>query len=159
MLASGMLAQFWRLRPSSAACFFVTCGAAPLRRSHDPAWSARTDWRRLHGIACACAAVERPAEPGLRGVFGSKVAGTLVGAGLRVDGIDPDGEPYSVSGCYLEIVRNQRIVATWDYDGAVAALKGPTSRIQIDLRARGEDACELTLAHSELANTEAAERY
>jgi len=93
------------------------------------------------------------------GFVQSATADPRVGGGFRVDGIDPDGEPYSVSGCYLEIVRNQRIVATWDYDGAVAALKGPTSRIQIDLRARGEDACELTLAHSELANAETAERY
>ncbi|MGQ9366203.1 SRPBCC domain-containing protein [Azospirillum sp. ST 5-10] len=81
------------------------------------------------------------------------------GGAYRLDGIDPDGTPYEISGRYLDIAHAKRIVATWNYDGAVADLGGPTSKVRIDLRPLGEDACELTLTHTELTSTEAAELY
>lgn len=78
---------------------------------------------------------------------------------FRLDGVDPDGEAYEISGRYLEIVREKRIVMTWSYDGAIVALAGPTSRVQIDLRSLGEDVCELALTHGELKGAAAAETY
>jgi uncharacterized protein YndB with AHSA1/START domain/predicted pyridoxine 5'-phosphate oxidase superfamily flavin-nucleotide-binding protein len=82
-----------------------------------------------------------------------------VGGSFRLDGMDPDGSPYEVTGCYLEITPGKRIVATWNYDGAVAELGGPVSEIQFDLRSLGQDVCELTLTHAEMADNGKAERY
>jgi uncharacterized protein YndB with AHSA1/START domain/predicted pyridoxine 5'-phosphate oxidase superfamily flavin-nucleotide-binding protein len=81
------------------------------------------------------------------------------GGTFRLDGTDPDGAPYEVSGHFTEIIPNKRIVLTWNYDGANAALAGSTSKVEIELRGLGEDACELTLTHSQLSGSEAGETY
>jgi uncharacterized protein YndB with AHSA1/START domain/predicted pyridoxine 5'-phosphate oxidase superfamily flavin-nucleotide-binding protein len=81
------------------------------------------------------------------------------GGSFRLDGVDPDGVPYEICGRYLEIVHERRIVTGWAYRGALANLGGAPSKVRIDLREIGKDACELTLTHSELTSTEAAEIY
>jgi uncharacterized protein YndB with AHSA1/START domain/predicted pyridoxine 5'-phosphate oxidase superfamily flavin-nucleotide-binding protein len=81
------------------------------------------------------------------------------GGAFRLHGIDPDGAGYDIWGCYIEIVPDQRIVATWHYSGAVADLQGLPSTLRIDVRTLGQDRCELALTHAELTSAEAAELY
>lgn len=78
------------------------------------------------------------------------------GGAYRLDGVDPDGTAYQLRGRYIEIVPERRIVASWCYEGAAAGLRGPPTRIEVDLRSVGTDACELTLTHGTLSGEEAA---
>lgn len=75
---------------------------------------------------------------------------------FELNGTDPDGLPYHVCGTCLDVVRDERIVLTWQYQGAAADLNGPPTKVTIALRALGEDSCELTLTHTELPHAEAA---
>jgi uncharacterized protein YndB with AHSA1/START domain/predicted pyridoxine 5'-phosphate oxidase superfamily flavin-nucleotide-binding protein len=81
------------------------------------------------------------------------------GGSYRLEGIDPDGAPYQISGCYIRIDVDKCIIATWNYEGSVADLTGPPSKIRIDLRPLGRDACEITLTHKELNRTESSALY
>jgi uncharacterized protein YndB with AHSA1/START domain/predicted pyridoxine 5'-phosphate oxidase superfamily flavin-nucleotide-binding protein len=81
------------------------------------------------------------------------------GGSYSLEGIDPDGATYQVSGCYIRVDADKCIVATWNYEGSVANLTGPTSKIRIDLRPLGSDACEITLTHKKLDSTESSELY
>jgi uncharacterized protein YndB with AHSA1/START domain/predicted pyridoxine 5'-phosphate oxidase superfamily flavin-nucleotide-binding protein len=81
------------------------------------------------------------------------------GGSYSLEGLDPDGAPYQVSGCYIRIDADKCIIATWNYEGSVADLTGPPSKIRIDLRPLGSDACEITLTHKELNRTESLELY
>ncbi|CAA0112690.1 Uncharacterised protein [Starkeya nomas] len=78
------------------------------------------------------------------------------GGAYRLDGVDPDGTAYQLCGSYIEIVPERRIVASWCYEGAAGGLRGPPTRIEVDLRPLGVDACELTLTHGALSGEEAA---
>jgi uncharacterized protein YndB with AHSA1/START domain/predicted pyridoxine 5'-phosphate oxidase superfamily flavin-nucleotide-binding protein len=78
------------------------------------------------------------------------------GGAYRLEGIDPDGTPYRLCGRYIEIVPERRIAASWSYEGAAAGLLGPPTRVEVDLRPLGIDACELTLTHASLSGEEAA---
>jgi uncharacterized protein len=78
------------------------------------------------------------------------------GGAYRLEAVDPDGMPYRLSGRYLEIVPERRIVATWSYEGAATGLLGPPTRVEVDLRPLGADTCELTLTHGALSGEEAA---
>jgi uncharacterized protein YndB with AHSA1/START domain len=49
-----------------------------------------------------------------------------VGGKWRVDGKSAAGQPYSVSGEYLEIERPRRIVQTWSYDWDAGKNQAPT---------------------------------
>jgi len=75
---------------------------------------------------------------------------------FQLDGTDPDGVSYHVCGICLEVIRDEKIVLTWQYQGAAAGLNGPPTKVTIALRALSEDSCELTLTHSELPHAEAA---
>jgi uncharacterized protein YndB with AHSA1/START domain/predicted pyridoxine 5'-phosphate oxidase superfamily flavin-nucleotide-binding protein len=78
------------------------------------------------------------------------------GGAYRLEAIDPDGAPYRLCGRYIEVVPERRIVASWAYEGAVAGLLGPPTRVEVDFRPLGADACELTITHGALKSDEAA---
>lgn len=78
------------------------------------------------------------------------------GGAYRLEGVDPDGTAYQLCGSYIEIVPERRIVASWRYEGAAAGLRGPPTRVEVDLRPLGADACEVTLTHGALSSEEAA---
>jgi uncharacterized protein YndB with AHSA1/START domain/predicted pyridoxine 5'-phosphate oxidase superfamily flavin-nucleotide-binding protein len=78
------------------------------------------------------------------------------GGTYRLQATDADGTPYQVCGQYMEILPERRIVVSWSYQGAVAGLLGPPTRVAVELRPLGPDACELTLTHGALSGEEAA---
>jgi uncharacterized protein len=110
-------------------------------------FEACTDPRRLARWLTPGAGEVRAAQCDLR-----------VGGRFSLEGCNPDGRAYAVSGAYLEIVPARRLAMTWHYAGA-GPLGGPPSRVQIDLRALGADVTELTLAHTRLDRPEAADLY
>ncbi|SFL21758.1 SRPBCC domain-containing protein [Methylobacterium pseudosasicola] len=81
-----------------------------------------------------------------------------VGGRFSLEGCNPDGRAYAVSGEYLEIVPLRRLAMTWHYVGE-GPLAGPPSRVEIDLRPLGADVTELTLTHTQLDRQEIADRY
>ncbi len=78
------------------------------------------------------------------------------GGRYRVEAVDSDGRPYSISGTYLEIIEDQRIVLSWNYDGPVSALRTKATLVAADLRAINPTLTELTLTHEKNPNREAA---
>ena len=81
-----------------------------------------------------------------------------VGGRFSLEGCNPNGRAYAVSGEYLEIVPSRRLAMTWQYAGE-GPLAGPPSRVEIDLRPLGIDVTELTLTHTQLDRQETADRY
>jgi uncharacterized protein YndB with AHSA1/START domain/predicted pyridoxine 5'-phosphate oxidase superfamily flavin-nucleotide-binding protein len=81
------------------------------------------------------------------------------GGRYSIEGLDPNRVGYTIRGAYLEVVPERRLVMTWDYDGAVAPLRGETSLVTIELRRLGEDVTELTLSHEQLSAQETADIY
>lgn len=77
------------------------------------------------------------------------------GGAYRLEGLDPDGTRYRLCGRYIEIVPERRIAMSWEYEGAATSLCGPPTRVDVDLRPLGTDACELTLTHGELRGEDA----
>ncbi|TRL35861.1 pyridoxamine 5'-phosphate oxidase [Methylosinus sporium] len=78
------------------------------------------------------------------------------GGAYRLEGLDPDGTRYRLCGRYIEVAPERRIALSWEYEGAAAGLCGPPTRVDVDLRPLGADACELTLTHGELKGEDAA---
>ncbi|MBU3890844.1 SRPBCC domain-containing protein [Methylosinus sp. KRF6] len=78
------------------------------------------------------------------------------GGAYRLEGLDPDGTRYQLCGRYIDVAPERRISSSWEYEGAAAGLCGPPTRVDVDLRPLGADACELTLTHGELQGEEAA---
>lgn len=78
------------------------------------------------------------------------------GGRYRIEVIDSHGRPYSISGTYLEIVEDERIVLTWNYDGPVAALRSKATQVSAELRAINPTLTELTLTHEKNPHREAA---
>jgi len=81
-----------------------------------------------------------------------------VGGCFTLDGCDPDGRAYAISGTYRDIVPDRRLVLTWYYEGE-GPLRGPPSLVRIDLRPLGPDLTELTLSHTQIDTSESATRY
>ncbi|RUP08622.1 SRPBCC domain-containing protein [Hyphomicrobium sp.] len=81
------------------------------------------------------------------------------GGQYSVDGNDPMGEPYQISGHYCEIVESRRIVMTWCYSGAAKGLKGPPSLVIADLRPLGDTTTELTVTHEKIGTPYASDLY
>lgn len=78
------------------------------------------------------------------------------GGRYRFEIVDTHGRPYSISGTYLELVENERIVLSWNYDGPVAALRSKATMVSASLRKLGPKLTELTLTHEKNPNREAA---
>ncbi|OBR50403.1 SRPBCC domain-containing protein [Paraburkholderia bannensis] len=72
-------------------------------------------------------------------------ADVRVGGRFRVIMRSPDGEEHDVSGTYLEVVPEQKLVFTW----AWRSTPERESRVSVLLRAEGETT-ELTLRHERL---------
>ncbi|WP_204377012.1 SRPBCC domain-containing protein [Methyloceanibacter methanicus] len=78
------------------------------------------------------------------------------GGRYRVEALDSDNRPYSISGTYLELVDGERIVLSWNYDGPVAALRTKATLVTADLREISPMLTELTLTHEKNPSREAA---
>jgi len=78
------------------------------------------------------------------------------GGKYRVDAVDTHGRPYSINGVYVELVEDERVVMTWNYDGPVAALRTRATLVSAELRALGPALTELTLTHEKNPNREVA---
>lgn len=78
------------------------------------------------------------------------------GGRYRIEAVDSHGRPYSISGTYLEIVEDERLVLSWNYDGPVAALRSKATLVSADLRAINPTLTELTLTHEKNPDREAA---
>jgi uncharacterized protein YndB with AHSA1/START domain/predicted pyridoxine 5'-phosphate oxidase superfamily flavin-nucleotide-binding protein len=76
-----------------------------------------------------------------------------------IEGQDPAGEPYTITGSYCEVVPAHRLVMTWCYSGAASALKGPPSLLIADFRALGELSTELTITHEKIGTAFATDLY
>ncbi|MGU3663899.1 SRPBCC domain-containing protein [Methylobacterium sp. A49B] len=113
----------------------------------DLVFAACTDPRRLVQWLTPGAGEVRAARCELR-----------VGGAFSLEGCNPDGRAYAVSGAFLEILPGRRVAMTWHYAGD-GPLAGPASRVQIDLRPLGPDVTELTLSHTRLDRQETADRY
>jgi uncharacterized protein YndB with AHSA1/START domain len=70
-----------------------------------------------------------------------------------------DGLEHHCSGHYLEVVRFERIVMSWNWiSGGVPEERGATSRVELRLRAI-ETGTELTVIHSALQNQASASNH
>lgn len=78
------------------------------------------------------------------------------GGRYRIEAVDSHGRPYSISGTYIEIVEDERLVLSWNYDGPVAALRSKATLVSADLRAINPSLTELTLTHEKNPDREAA---
>lgn len=110
-------------------------------------FEACTDPRRLVRWLTPGAGELRSAIPDLR-----------VGGRFALEGCDPDGRAYAISGTYCDLTPSRRLVMTWHYEGA-GPLRGPPSLVRIDLRPLGPDLTELTLSHTQIDAPDSAERY
>ncbi|WP_321783071.1 SRPBCC domain-containing protein [Paraburkholderia sp. J94] len=81
-------------------------------------------------------------------------ADVRVGGRFRVIMRSPDGEEHDVSGTYLEIVPEQKLVFTW----AWRSTPERESRVSVVLRAEGETT-ELTLRHERLFDEETRDAH
>lgn len=78
------------------------------------------------------------------------------GGRYRIEAVDSHGRPYSISGTYLEIVEDERLVLSWNYDGPVSALRTKATLVSADLRAINPTLTELTLTHEKNPDREVA---
>lgn len=78
------------------------------------------------------------------------------GGRYRIDAVDSQGRPYAISGTYLDLVEDRRIVMSWSYDGHVADLRSDATIVAAELRALDGDATELTLTHEKIPDRKAA---
>jgi len=78
------------------------------------------------------------------------------GGRYRIEAIDTHGRPYSISGTYVELVTNERIVLSWNYDGPTAALRAKATLVTADMRQVGPNLTELTLTHENNPTREVA---
>jgi len=76
------------------------------------------------------------------------------GGRYRIEMRGPDGESHVAVGTYLEIVRNERLVFTWRWDGPDPV----ETLVTIDLFARGEET-ELVLRHARFTAAEDRDRH
>lgn len=92
------------------------------------------------------------------GELRSAITDLRVGGRFALEGCDPDGRAYAITGEYRAIAPARRLVMTWRYEGE-GPLRGPPSQVRIDLRPLGPDLTELTLSHTQIDAPDSAERY
>jgi hypothetical protein len=80
------------------------------------------------------------------------------GGRYRLEGVN-DGKAYSISGTYLDLIKDRRVAVSWSYDGPVNALKGGASIVVVDLKELAPNLTELTLTHEKLSERDEAEVY
>jgi uncharacterized protein YndB with AHSA1/START domain len=76
------------------------------------------------------------------------------GGAYRIEMRGPDGASHVAVGKYLEIVRNERLVFTWSWDGPERV----ETLVTIELNARGEET-ELVLRHARFPTAEDRDRH
>lgn len=78
------------------------------------------------------------------------------GGRYRVEALDTHGRPYSISGTYVELAENERVVMSWNYDGPVEALRAKSTLVSAELRQLSPNLTELTVTHENNPTREAA---
>lgn len=76
------------------------------------------------------------------------------GGSYRITMQEPDGESYTTYGIYQQVVPNQRLVQTWQWEGSQEQ-----TLLTIEFRALGERTTELTLTHERFATVEAKDQH
>lgn len=95
-------------------------------------------------------------------VPGSSVVNTVSmdlreGGNFTIEGQDPAGENYVITGSYCEIVQDRRLIMTWSYSGPVTGLKGPPSLVTVDIQSLGPEKSELTITHEKIGSAFASD--
>jgi uncharacterized protein YndB with AHSA1/START domain len=84
-----------------------------------------------------CTVVESTADPRPGGKY-------------KITVLDPAGGRHVTSGEYREVVRDRRLVQTWDYVGHDAPPAGYPTLLTVDFRDVGPGSTEITLLHEQL---------
>jgi uncharacterized protein YndB with AHSA1/START domain len=77
-----------------------------------------------------------------------------VGGAFKIVMDEPDGETYTASGTYEEIVENEKLVFNWTWDHVEEI-----TLVTIELSATSNDETELTLTHTGFAEKEARDHH
>jgi uncharacterized protein len=65
-----------------------------------------------------------------------------------IHGVGADGSEYEISGEYLEVLPNRRIVKTWSYEGPAARLPAKPTRVHAEFeKTPAGSGTELTIRH------------
>ncbi|WP_334148126.1 SRPBCC family protein [Hyphomicrobium sp.] len=80
------------------------------------------------------------------------------GGDFRVEGSHSDGEPFSYTGTYLEIIKERRIAFSWEYAGPNRAMRCGPSVVVVELRSLSKGMTELSVKHRLLAKSESLRR-
>jgi uncharacterized protein YndB with AHSA1/START domain len=76
------------------------------------------------------------------------------GGSYRITMQEPDGESYTTYGTYQQVVPNERLVQTWQWEGSQEQ-----TLLTIEFRALGERTTELTLTHERFATVKAKDQH
>lgn len=76
------------------------------------------------------------------------------GGRYRIEMAEPGGATHVATGTYREIVRNERLVFTWRWEGSDAA----ETLVTVELHARGEET-ELVLRHERFPSAQERDRH
>jgi len=71
----------------------------------------------------------------------------------------PDGARHRITGRYSTLEPGRRIVQSWIYDGPLDLLCGVETELEVNIRAVGDDASELTLIHRRLSRADVRDVY
>ena len=77
-----------------------------------------------------------------------------VGGAFKIVMDEPDGDSYTASGTYEEIVENEKLAFNWTWDHV-----DEVTLVTIDLREVGNNETELTLTHTGFAEKEARDHH
>ena len=77
-----------------------------------------------------------------------------VGGAFKIVMDEPDGETYTASGTYEEIVENEKLVFNWTWDHVEEI-----TLVSIELSAMNDNETELTLTHTGFAEKEARDHH
>ncbi len=84
-------------------------------------------------------------------------ADVRVGGRFRIVMVQPDGEKFTASGTYRELVPNERIVCTWSWDEDDPALERETM-LTLEFAPRGSQT-ELTLTHENFRDVQQRDNH
>ena len=77
-----------------------------------------------------------------------------VGGAFKIVMDEPDGERYTATGTYEEIVESEKLVFNWTWDHV-----DEVTLVTIDLEAVGDDETELTLTHTGFAQKDVRDHH
>jgi len=72
------------------------------------------------------------------------------GGRFRLSARHANGEPYVLSGRYVELTQDRLIVLSWFYEGPIEALRSKLSIVTAELRSIGSDTTECTVTHERI---------